>query len=249
VLQGKAYNKSVDIFLFGLLVYELLCGVPAFPFRDNLEEHEHRITECIFAFPGEEGCDVQEPPLSEEAKSLIKSLVCKEPKDRLSISKIKASPFFKKYISEWTEVEQGFLIKDLRLNVRDPANTYDFDEVSFHSDDVDFEHEYAEQDPFDVGLGQNENSFDLDQEPAKEVPPRETVLSDYYNKDRDEAHDQIVQEMDFEAEFSVAKSKVAGFSFVANDEKSKIEINRQKSGNITGSYDVGFLRPKTFGLR
>lgn len=38
VLMKKAYDKSVDLFLFGLLVYELLSGVPAFPFRDDPEE-------------------------------------------------------------------------------------------------------------------------------------------------------------------------------------------------------------------
>lgn len=31
----KSYDKSVDLFLFGLLTYELLCGVAAFPFRDD----------------------------------------------------------------------------------------------------------------------------------------------------------------------------------------------------------------------
>ena len=111
------------------------------------------------------------------------------------------------------------------MNIRDPENTYDFDEVSFHSDDVDFEHEYQELDPFEQDLGFNNKSFDNEEDQEKEQP-RDTVLSDYYNKDNDVVHDQIVQEMDFEADFGVAKSKVAGFSFVANDEKSKIEINR-----------------------
>ena len=44
VLQKKSYDKSVDLFLFGLLVYELLTGVPAFPFRDDAEEQNDRIS-------------------------------------------------------------------------------------------------------------------------------------------------------------------------------------------------------------
>lgn len=46
VLQKKSYDKSVDLFLFGLLVYELLSGVPAFPFRDDSEEQNGRIAAC-----------------------------------------------------------------------------------------------------------------------------------------------------------------------------------------------------------
>lgn len=38
VLLEKSYDKSVDLFLFGLLVYELLVGVAAFPFKDDNEE-------------------------------------------------------------------------------------------------------------------------------------------------------------------------------------------------------------------
>jgi len=58
VLAEKSYGKSVDLFLFGLLMYEMLTGLPAFPFRDNYEEHQKRIKACDFRFPGEEGCDV-----------------------------------------------------------------------------------------------------------------------------------------------------------------------------------------------
>lgn len=35
VLLAKSYDKSVDLFLFGLLVFELLTGMPAFPTTDN----------------------------------------------------------------------------------------------------------------------------------------------------------------------------------------------------------------------
>ena len=35
VLAEKSYGKSVDLFLFGLLMYEMLTGLPAFPFHDD----------------------------------------------------------------------------------------------------------------------------------------------------------------------------------------------------------------------
>lgn len=39
VLQGLPYNKSVDLYLFGLLAYELLVGVAAFSSeQEDLED-------------------------------------------------------------------------------------------------------------------------------------------------------------------------------------------------------------------
>lgn len=55
VLQGKTYDKTVDLYLFGLLAYEMLCGVPAFPLITSEDEQEERIKTCTFTFPDEEG--------------------------------------------------------------------------------------------------------------------------------------------------------------------------------------------------
>ena len=59
VLLGKTYDKTVDLYLYGLLVYEMLCGEPAFPLRTNEEEQEDRIKTCTFNFPDE---GPQQPP-------------------------------------------------------------------------------------------------------------------------------------------------------------------------------------------
>lgn len=32
VLMERSYDKSVDLYLFGLLAYEIIAGVPAFPY-------------------------------------------------------------------------------------------------------------------------------------------------------------------------------------------------------------------------
>ena len=53
VLLEKSYNKTVDIYLYGVLAYEMLCGKPAFPFKYDVEEHENRIKNCKFTFPDE----------------------------------------------------------------------------------------------------------------------------------------------------------------------------------------------------
>lgn len=105
----KSYDKSVDLFLFGLLVYEMLTGVPAFPFDSDHDEQQDRIIKCKFSFPGEEGCTVSEPLLSDEAKSLISGLLVPEGKKRLTVAKIKSSDLFGRYIESWQDVENGHL--------------------------------------------------------------------------------------------------------------------------------------------
>ena len=51
--MGKSYGKSVDLFLYGVLAFEMLTGEQAFPFLIDNEEHEERIRKCIFYFPDE----------------------------------------------------------------------------------------------------------------------------------------------------------------------------------------------------
>lgn len=53
--MGKSYGKSVDLFLYGVLAYEMLTGEMAFPFLNDTEEHENRIKNCEFYFPDEDG--------------------------------------------------------------------------------------------------------------------------------------------------------------------------------------------------
>lgn len=45
----------MDLFLYGVLAYEMLTGEMAFPFLEDIEEHEERIKNCVFFFPDEEG--------------------------------------------------------------------------------------------------------------------------------------------------------------------------------------------------
>jgi len=54
VLLGKNYDKTVDLYLYGLLAFEMLTGQPAFPMRGSEEEQTERIKTCTFSFPDEE---------------------------------------------------------------------------------------------------------------------------------------------------------------------------------------------------
>jgi serum/glucocorticoid-regulated kinase 2 len=59
----------------GALLYELLIGLPPFYSRDTNEIYEAVLSEEL-EFPAE-------VPLTSECKSLLKSLLCKESKQRL----------------------------------------------------------------------------------------------------------------------------------------------------------------------
>jgi hypothetical protein len=106
-------------------------------------------------------------------------------KKRLTVNKIKNSPFFAQYIKDWNDVEQGKLECKLRLDMRDPQNEYQFDEICYDSDDADFQHEYEQQQP---------------PEPSQPHQSRVSMVScdsTYYNKleeSKDELQDYRAEE-------------------------------------------------------
>ena len=143
----------MDLFLYGVLAYEMLCGKPAFPFKFDVEEHEQRIMSCTFTFPDEviqeEERDDDEIPLnlpnsnvpiqlSDSAKKLIRGLVVPSAKKRLAIDKIKKHKFFSGIV--WADVESG-KCKVPRVHLKEPK-AENFDEISYDSDDEDFQHEF-----------------------------------------------------------------------------------------------------------
>ena len=67
VVMQKPYGQSVDLYLYGLLAYEMLLGVPAFPCTESEEEQEERIRRGVFELPDE--------ILSESAISLLQGTI------------------------------------------------------------------------------------------------------------------------------------------------------------------------------
>lgn len=63
-----AYDKSVDIYLFGLLAYEIMTGVPVFP--PELNDLEQKILNSEYLQPME---------LTPEARDLIQKLIVSNP--------------------------------------------------------------------------------------------------------------------------------------------------------------------------
>jgi novel protein kinase C epsilon type len=98
VLLGVPYEKSVDLYLFGLLAYELMVGKVAFSAHEDLDTTIEKIKnsdyeKAIF--------------LTSEARDMIQKLVVPNPKMRLSIKDLRKHPFFAKI--DWKQAEEGKL--------------------------------------------------------------------------------------------------------------------------------------------
>ena len=90
MLRRSGHSKSVDWYLFGVLLYEMLVGSPPF-YSSSREQLFFNIQKAKLAVP---------KTMSSQAKNLIKLLMNRDPSRRLGSSKrdseeVKSHPFFK----------------------------------------------------------------------------------------------------------------------------------------------------------
>ncbi|CAG9319039.1 unnamed protein product [Blepharisma stoltei] len=88
MLNRAGHGKSVDWYLLGVLLYEMLCGIPPF-FSHSRDQLFNNIRNAKLSFPVK---------ISFEAKDLISKLLKRDPTQRLGSSfdadEIKSHPFF-----------------------------------------------------------------------------------------------------------------------------------------------------------
>jgi serine/threonine protein kinase len=81
VLEGKTYDKRVDVWSLGVLSFELLFGRTPFHDSNHMQTYE-KIKEGKVFFP-------ESPPLSEDGKSFIRQLLQVNPENRMSLNEAK----------------------------------------------------------------------------------------------------------------------------------------------------------------
>ena len=89
LLLGQGYNKTVDWWTLGVLLYEMLTGLPPY-YDENTNEMYRKILSEPLHFPGPE-------IVPTVAKDLLTQLLDRNPEKRLGAkgpSEIKAHPFF-----------------------------------------------------------------------------------------------------------------------------------------------------------
>ncbi|KFY08902.1 hypothetical protein V492_05808 [Pseudogymnoascus sp. VKM F-4246] len=120
LLLGQGYTKSVDWWTLGVLLYEMLTGLPPF-YDENTNEMYRKILSEPLHFPGS---DIVPPA----AKDLLTKLLNRKPEERLGAngaSEIKAHVFF--HSIDWRKLLQRKYEPTFKPNVVDALDTDNFD--------------------------------------------------------------------------------------------------------------------------
>ncbi|KAH9908367.1 Pkinase-domain-containing protein [Xylariomycetidae sp. FL2044] len=120
LLMGRGYNKTVDWWTLGVLLYEMLTGLPPF-YDENTNEMYRKILSEPLHFPG---ADVVPPA----AKDLLSKLLNRDPDARLGAAgsaEIKAHPFF--HAIDWRKLLQRKYEPTFKPSVVDALDTKNFD--------------------------------------------------------------------------------------------------------------------------
>ena len=89
VLTCESYDKAVDMWSVGVIIYILLCGYPPF-YADNAPALFKKIMDVKYDFDDPSWDDV-----SEDAKNLIRQLLVKDPKERYTAAQCLDDPWVK----------------------------------------------------------------------------------------------------------------------------------------------------------
>lgn len=149
IITGEGHDKSADWWSFGILIYEMLCGLPPF-YVENLERMYEMIKTGPLKFP-------KKVQLSDDAKDLIRKLLDRKVQTRLGsqtgIEEIKKHPFFATI--DFNMILQKKYPAPFIPNLNDQTDVQYFDE-EFTSEDTDMS--YIPQKNMEV-IKANQNKF------------------------------------------------------------------------------------------
>lgn len=121
ILNGEGYDKTIDWWTLGVLLYEMLAGLP--PFYDEVTDDMYR---KILNDPLRFG-----PEFESEARSILTSLLTRDPSQRLGVNgaeEIKKHPFFSNYV-DFKKLSQKKIQPPFKPSVASPVDVSNFDTV------------------------------------------------------------------------------------------------------------------------
>lgn len=119
LLYGQGYTKTVDWWTLGVLLYEMLTGLPPY-YDENTNEMYRRILEDNLTFPDD---------VSVRARSLLRGLLNRDPSQRLGsrgAADIKAHPFFAEI--DWGKLLARRYQPPFKPKVASASDTSNFDD-------------------------------------------------------------------------------------------------------------------------
>lgn len=111
IIAGNGYNKEVDYWSIGVIIYIMLCGFPPF-YEENNQQLFELIKNGTYDFPSPYWDDI-----SDLAKDLIRQLLVVNPAERLDADAILAHPWIKGEDTPREEL-QGFTENMRQFNAR-----------------------------------------------------------------------------------------------------------------------------------
>ncbi|KAJ7147028.1 kinase-like domain-containing protein [Mycena crocata] len=120
ILNGQGYNKTIDWWTLGVLLFEMLAGLP--PFYDEVTD---RMYEKILNDPLVFG-----PEIGPEARSILTELLIRDPTQRLGVNgaaEIKKHAFFAS--TDFKKLLQKKIQPPFKPNVASPVDVSNFDTV------------------------------------------------------------------------------------------------------------------------
>jgi serum/glucocorticoid-regulated kinase 2 len=129
ILNAQGYNKTIDWWTLGVLLYEMLAGLP--PFYDEVTD---KMYEKILNDPLVFG-----PEIGFQAQSILTGLLTRDPARRLGVNgaeEIKKHPFFGKHI-DFKKLLAKKIQPPFKPSVASPVDVSNFDTVFTTEEPVD----------------------------------------------------------------------------------------------------------------
>lgn len=131
LLESRGYTKTVDWWTLGVLLYEMMTGLPPF-YDENVNTMYQRILHDPLKFPEERngnGHNGHGEGVTPEAKSIMQGLLQREPTKRLGAGgseEIKRHPFFARWI-DWNKLIHKQITPPFKPSVVSALDVANFD--------------------------------------------------------------------------------------------------------------------------